>query len=594
MKNKNYARLSILSLALLAAAAQAQSLPSGEDGTKIGNGAVAKAPSDVAIGSEAEAYRDPFYEVDEDGTVIVYSSGNTAVGTRSRAIGELNTAIGNGTTATGKYNTALGAASVAEGERNFSAGLSAYTNGTNNSAIGSQATAEGESSISIGTMSYSNGVGAQAIGGWSEAEGDSATAVGYMSKAKAASSTALGHGAGADEVGSTAVGASAHAYARGASAFGTGAGAHGENCTALGAGSACFEENTVSVGQYAQQRRIINVADGINDNEAANYGQLRQLGTVLGGGFGFDGGIYRAPTWNFQDGSSHTDITSVFENLDGRLHKVENNGGTGGKDGASAYEVAQNNGYAGSETDWLASLKGEKGDRGEVGPAGTPGLAGQDGRDGADSTVPGPIGPAGQDGKDGADGKDSTVAGPAGQDGKDSTVPGPKGEDGLNGKDGSGSGSDEMAVRYTNTSKTTAELAGSGGTRVSNVSNGRIAQGSTDAVNGGQVWQLQQDLNDRWDTTNKRIDRLEDRMNDRMNAISAKTAAISQVNVGGSYLEVGEGEFGMSPGFSSNKAALAAGYRFRTSEKWSFSGAISVGGGSPAMGAIGVHYKFSR
>lgn len=437
MKNKNYARLSILSLALLAVTAQAQSLPSGEDGTKVGNGAVAKAPSDVAIGNEAEAYNDPFYEVDEDGTVRVLSAGNTAVGTRSKAIGELNTALGNGTTATGKYNTVVGAASVAEGERNFSAGLSAYTNGTNNTAVGSQATAEGESSISVGTMSYSNGVGAQAIGGWSEAEGDASTAVGYMSKAKATSSTAMGQGAQASEEASTAVGSNANVTARGASAFGNGAGAHGENCTALGAGSACFEENTVSVGQYAQQRRIVNVADGINDNEAVNYGQLRQLGTVIGGGFGFDGGIYRAPIWNFKDGSSHTDITSAFNNFDSRIEDLKANGGASGKAGASAYEVAQSNGFTGSETEWLGSLKGDRGD------AGAQGISGLNGRDGVD-------GINGRDGVDGINGRDGVdgVVGGTGRDGVDGT----NGRDGLAGSDGqdgaTGSSAYELAVKH--------------------------------------------------------------------------------------------------------------------------------------------------
>lgn len=46
-------------------------------------------------------------------------------------------------------------------------------------------------------------------------------------------------------------------------------------------------------------------------------------------------------------------------------------GGLQGEDGASAYEVAVINGYTGSETEWLASLKGEKGDVGPQGPPGT-------------------------------------------------------------------------------------------------------------------------------------------------------------------------------------------------------------------------------
>lgn len=47
-----------------------------------------------------------------------------------------------------------------------------------------------------------------------------------------------------------------------------------------------------------------------------------------------------------------------------------------GTDGKSAYELAVEHGFAGSETQWLASLKGEKGMPGVRGPEG---LAGNDG-----------------------------------------------------------------------------------------------------------------------------------------------------------------------------------------------------------------------
>ncbi|PWM73764.1 MAG: hypothetical protein DBX45_05305 [Oscillospiraceae bacterium] len=39
--------------------------------------------------------------------------------------------------------------------------------------------------------------------------------------------------------------------------------------------------------------------------------------------------------------------------------------GTDGKDGKSAYELAVENGYKGSETEWLASLVGEVGESGK-------------------------------------------------------------------------------------------------------------------------------------------------------------------------------------------------------------------------------------
>ncbi|MFM9718936.1 hypothetical protein, partial [Streptomyces galilaeus] len=42
-----------------------------------------------------------------------------------------------------------------------------------------------------------------------------------------------------------------------------------------------------------------------------------------------------------------------------------------GKDGKSAYQIAVEQGFAGSEAAWLASLKGEKGDKGDAGAGGS-------------------------------------------------------------------------------------------------------------------------------------------------------------------------------------------------------------------------------
>ncbi|MEK3886533.1 hypothetical protein [Bacillus sp. FSL K6-3431] len=54
-------------------------------------------------------------------------------------------------------------------------------------------------------------------------------------------------------------------------------------------------------------------------------------------------------------------------------------GGTGeqGPPGPSAYEIAVENGFSGSEQEWLDSLKGNKGDPGGRGPTGSDGPPGQ-------------------------------------------------------------------------------------------------------------------------------------------------------------------------------------------------------------------------
>lgn len=49
-----------------------------------------------------------------------------------------------------------------------------------------------------------------------------------------------------------------------------------------------------------------------------------------------------------------------------------------GKDGKSAYQIAVDNGYIGTEQEWLASLKGDKGDKGDTGEAGYTPVKGED------------------------------------------------------------------------------------------------------------------------------------------------------------------------------------------------------------------------
>ena len=62
--------------------------------------------------------------------------------------------------------------------------------------------------------------------------------------------------------------------------------------------------------------------------------------------------------------------------------------GKDGKDGKSAYQIAVENGFEGSETEWLASLKGADGRNGIDGINGTNGKDGKDGTNGKDGKTP--------------------------------------------------------------------------------------------------------------------------------------------------------------------------------------------------------------
>ena len=63
----------------------------------------------------------------------------------------------------------------------------------------------------------------------------------------------------------------------GSMAIGAHASVTGNDSIALGFGSQASEDHVVSVGSYTQQRRIINVADGENDSDAATVGQLKNV-----------------------------------------------------------------------------------------------------------------------------------------------------------------------------------------------------------------------------------------------------------------------------------------------------------------------------
>lgn len=60
--------------------------------------------------------------------------------------------------------------------------------------------------------------------------------------------------------------------------------------------------------------------------------------------------------------------------------------GTNGQNGLSAYEIAKNGGFIGTEEEWLKSLKGADGAKGEKGEQGLQGIQGEKGQNGKDGT----------------------------------------------------------------------------------------------------------------------------------------------------------------------------------------------------------------
>ncbi|EIF6244254.1 YadA-like family protein, partial [Escherichia coli] len=70
-------------------------------------------------------------------------------------------------------------------------------------------------------------------------------------------------------------GVDANAQGKDSVAIGSGSIAAADNSVALGTGSVANEENTISVGSSTNQRRITNVAAGVNATDAVNVAQLK-------------------------------------------------------------------------------------------------------------------------------------------------------------------------------------------------------------------------------------------------------------------------------------------------------------------------------
>jgi hypothetical protein len=98
----------------------------------------------------------------------------------------------------------------------------------------------------------------------------------------------------------------------------------------------------------------------------------------------------------------------------------------------SAYDLAVESGFVGTQAEWLLSLKGETGSAGPQGPQGLQGLQGPQG-DAGPQGLQGIQGPAGNNGAQGLPGADGPqgIQGPAGPQGPQ----GLQGEPGIGGPD---------------------------------------------------------------------------------------------------------------------------------------------------------------
>lgn len=81
------------------------------------------------------------------------------------------------------------------------------------------------------------------------------------------------------------------------------------------------------------------------------------------------------------------DAETLGANLGTEYYGRQGERGEKGEDGKSAYEIAVENGFVGTESEWLDSLHGEDGADGQDGKDGRDGVDGKDGKDGEAGTT---------------------------------------------------------------------------------------------------------------------------------------------------------------------------------------------------------------
>ncbi|MEG9611684.1 YadA-like family protein [Citrobacter portucalensis] len=149
----------------------------------------------IAIGTAATANT----YTNEDGA-------SAAMGYNASAMGKWSTAIGSYSQSSGDSSLALGVKSVSAGDRAIAMGASSSASGSYSMAMGVYADSSGAKSVALGNKATASGITSVALGNQSTASGDDSAAFGNGAKAIGTNSVALGTGSTALEDNSVAVG----------------------------------------------------------------------------------------------------------------------------------------------------------------------------------------------------------------------------------------------------------------------------------------------------------------------------------------------------------------------------------------------------
>ncbi|WP_202754587.1 YadA-like family protein [Escherichia coli] len=281
---------------------------SADDAIAFGRESKALGIMSIALGATANASKE--YAMALGASSAASAANAIAVGRNSAAAGVDSLAFGRQSAANAANAIAMGAESKAA-ENATAVGTNAEANGLNSIALGSGSIADVDNTIALGNQSQAVAAGAIAIGQGNKADGANAIALGNGSITGGVNAIALGQGSYAGLENGTAIGAQASAQ--------------GKNSVALGAGSVATDADTVSVGNTTAQRQIVNMAAGdisTTSTDAINGSQLyaisKSVADNLGGGATVNAqGVVTSPNYRLKSG--------IFGTVGDALTGLDNN-----------------------------------------------------------------------------------------------------------------------------------------------------------------------------------------------------------------------------------------------------------------------------
>ncbi|HAL6698217.1 TPA: YadA-like family protein [Escherichia coli] len=211
----------------------------------------------------------------DDGQGIGTGTGWVAIGESAKATAYTDsngasTAVGYKSNAQGVWSSAIGALTSALGDSSMAFGVNAVSTGQRSIAMDASSSSLGEYSIALGRYASSGGMFSLAQGDRSNAAGLNATAVGSNSNAAGAKAIALGNAAKATEIMSIALGDTANASKEYSMALGVSSAASAANAIAVGRNSAAAGVDSLALGRLSVASAANAIAMGAESEAAEN------------------------------------------------------------------------------------------------------------------------------------------------------------------------------------------------------------------------------------------------------------------------------------------------------------------------------------